>query len=144
MSDVLSTEQRSRCMSNIRSADTQPEILVRRCLWNAGMRYRIHVRDLPGRPDIVFSKAKIVVFIDGCFWHRCEQHYHAPRKNSKWWHDKIAANVARDRKIDERLLELGWGVLRFWEHDVRESPESVAELIVLRVRAARPNRHQQP
>lgn len=80
--DVLTRTERSYCMSRIRSRDTKPEVMLRRTLWQRGLRYRIH-SDLPGRPDIVFPSRKIVIFVDGCFWHRCPQHWKAPKNNAE-------------------------------------------------------------
>jgi len=87
---------------------------------------------------MVFPSAKIVVFIDGCFWHRCPDHFQAPANNSVFWQKKIAANVARDAVVNEQLGERGWRVLRYWEHQVRTSPADVVASIMEAVRAGRP------
>lgn len=103
--------------------DTLPELTVRRALHSAGLRYRVAYQ-IPGQRrrtiDIAFTRAKLAVFIDGCFWHGCPEHGTAPKANSTWWREKIRANQARDRDTDRVLRELGWAVLRFWEHTPAE------------------------
>lgn len=99
---------------------------IRRALHARGLRYRVNVRDLPGRPDIVFSRARIAVQVDGCFWHGCPEHCVAPKANAAWWQDKLDANRARDARNDATLQATGWYVMRFWEHD---DPTAVAEVI---------------
>ena len=105
---------------------TAPEMAVRRELHRRGMRYRVHPECLPGKPDIVFSKARIAVFIDGCFWHGCPAHGTMPKNNRDWWRDKIARNTERDAAKDAELASAGWLCLHFWEH---EAPESVADAV---------------
>ncbi len=134
MADVLTPEQRSFCMSRIKGRDTRPELRIRKALWSLGYRYRIDT-GLPGRPDIVFQKQKVAVFIDGCFWHRCPRHYQAPATNPEFWEKKITRNVERDRKIDNELACQGWIVKRIWEHEVREEPLRVIEDLVLLLRS---------
>jgi DNA mismatch endonuclease (patch repair protein) len=114
--------------------DTSAEMAVRRALHSRGLRYRVDYPPVPGlrrRADIVFTRARIAIFIDGCFWHGCPVHRTAPNRNADYWGPKLAANVARDRDTDQRLEEAGWQVLRFWEH---ESPAGVAERIERGVR----------
>lgn len=94
-----------------------PEMELRRELFTRGLRYRVNLRDLPGSPDVVFAKAKIAIFVDGCFWHGCDLHFHPPRNNRAWWVNKIVANRARDARITCELESSGWWVLRYWEHD---------------------------
>ncbi|WP_443057913.1 very short patch repair endonuclease [Streptomyces sp. KLMMK] len=107
-------------MQAIRNKDTKPEQLIRRLVHAQGLRYRLHARPLPDlrrTADLVFRPVKVAVFIDGCYWHGCPEHYLAPRVNAGYWSDKVARNMARDRDTDERLVEAGWLVLRFWEHE---------------------------
>jgi DNA mismatch endonuclease (patch repair protein) len=114
--------------------DTKPELAVRRVLHRRGLRYRVDLRPIPevrSRADLVFTRARVAVYIDGCFWHRCPIHSTAPKANARWWADKLGANVARDRAIDRRLAEAGWLVVRVWEH---EDPESAADRIEAAVR----------
>jgi DNA mismatch endonuclease (patch repair protein) len=89
-------------------------------VWRRGLRYRVDVPLLPSlrrRADLVFPRARVAVFVDGCFWHGCPLHATAPKNNAAWWRNKLDRNVARDRDTDRRLIEAGWTVLRFWEHD---------------------------
>ena len=132
-SDVMTPAQRRRCMSQIHSRDTGPELRLRRALWAAGARYRLRY-PLPGRPDLVFPGSHVAVFVDGCFWHGCPEHSVQPQTNSEFWRHKIAGNMARDRVVDENLTETGWCVVRAWEHDVERNLDSTAEAILLAVR----------
>ncbi|MFE5545670.1 very short patch repair endonuclease [Streptomyces sp. NPDC056534] len=118
-----SSEARRRNMQAIRSRDTKPEQRVRRLLHAQGLRYRVATRPLPNlrrTADIVFRPVKLAVFIDGCYWHGCPEHYVAPKTNPGYWSEKVARNVARDRDTDQQLTEAGWTVLRFWEHEASE------------------------
>lgn len=106
-------------MQAIRSRDTKPERLIRRLVHASGLRYRVAARPLPDlrrTADLVFRPVKVAVFIDGCYWHGCPEHYVPPKTNPGYWSEKVARNMARDRDTDERLTEAGWLVLRFWEH----------------------------
>lgn len=106
----------ARLGRQLRSA-TKPEIALRRELHRRGLRFRVNVGGLPGRPDIVFTRAKVAVFVDGCFWHRCPDHATFPRNNADWWRLKLERNVVRDRAKDAALRDLGWSVLHVWEHE---------------------------
>jgi len=109
--------------------DTAPELALRRLLHARGLRYRVDVAPLPGlrrRADVVFTRARLAVFVDGCFWHRCPQHGTSPRSNADWWRDKLDRNMQRDRDTDRALSEAGWQVLRVWEH---EQPETAAKQV---------------
>ncbi|GHF03264.1 hypothetical protein GCM10014715_69440 [Streptomyces spiralis] len=133
-----SSAARRRNMQAIRSRDTTPERLVRRLVHAQGLRYRVAARPLSGlrrTADMVFRPAKVAVFIDGCYWHGCPEHYVSPKTNPGYWSDKVARNVARDRDTDERLREAGWLVLRFWEH---QSAEECSEVIRQAVISRRP------
>lgn len=117
MADKMSPEQRHRCMSHIRSRDTKPEMLVRRWLWKQGYRYRLNVKALPGRPDIVLTKYSTVIFVNGCFWHAHEgcDKYRVPMTNVGFWTAKFRRNRERD-ELNYRLLhKMGWYVLVVWE-----------------------------
>ena len=119
-----SSAARRRNMQAIRSRDTTPERLVRRLVHAQGLRYRVAARplsDLRRTADMVFRPAKVAVFIDGCYWHGCPEHYVPPKTNHGYWSDKVARNMARDRDTDERLQAAGWLVLRFWEHESAEA-----------------------
>ncbi len=102
-----------------RGRDTTPELAVRRLLHAAGLRYRVDYAPLGGRrrADIVFTRRRIAAFIDGCFWHGCPEHATAPKTNAGYWGPKLERNTVRDRETDASLLDAGWLVLRFWEHE---------------------------
>jgi DNA mismatch endonuclease (patch repair protein) len=104
-------------MSRMPTKDTESELALRRELHKRGLRFRLHLRSLPGRPDIAFTRAHVAVFVDGCFWHRCTIHGTAPRNNGAWWAEKLDANVARDQRNDRSLRDLGWLPVHVWEHD---------------------------
>ena len=117
MSDILTKEQRHRCMSNVKSKNTKPEIMVRKFLFSNGYRYRVNRKDLPGKPDIVLPKYKTVVFINGCFWHGHPKCKYAtiPATNRDFWLAKINGNVVRDKLTREKLSQLGWKVIDIWQ-----------------------------
>ncbi|MGW6579418.1 very short patch repair endonuclease [Streptomyces globisporus] len=132
-----SSAARRRNMQAIRSRDTKPERLIRRLVHANGLRYRVAARPLPDlrrTADMVFRPAKVAVFIDGCYWHGCPEHYVSPKTNPGYWSEKVARNVARDRDTDERLSAAGWLVLRFWEH---QSSDACALSIISAVRERR-------
>ena len=131
MTVVLTPEQRKRNMSRIRGKNTSPELKLRKMLWESGIRgYRVHYK-LPGKPDIVFTRKKVVVFVDGCFWHKCPVCFRPPETNAEFWNEKLQKNVERDLKVTKELEDLGWTVLRFWEHEVKKTPEDVVARILL-------------
>lgn len=115
-----------RQMSAMPTRDTGSEMALRRELHRRGLRFRVQVKELPGRPDIAFTRARVAVFVDGCFWHRCPTHGTEPKNNGEWWAEKLAANVARDKRKDETLLGLGWLPVHVWEHD---DPAEAADAI---------------
>jgi len=130
MTDVLTENQRKFNMSRIRGKNTGPEIKVRKLLFSNSIRgYRIHY-SLPGKPDIVFIKKKIVIFIDGCFWHKCPVDFQEPKTRNEFWMKKINSNVERDQEVNKQLLNDGWKVIRFWEHEVKNQPEIVVKKII--------------
>lgn len=119
-----------------RRRDTAPELAVRRLLHARGLRFRVDYRlekSLRTRADIVFTRRRVAVFIDGCFWHGCPLHATQPKSNADYWGPKLARNVARDCEADAALRNAGWTVLRYWEH---EDPREVAVLITLAVLGA--------
>ena len=124
-----------RSMLSNRRRDTGPELAVRRILHSQGLRYRVDFRAITNsrtRPDIVFTRQRLAVFIDGCFWHGCPVHATFPKENADYWLPKLARNIERDREADQVLVGEGWKVLRFWEH---EEPETVAAKITSAVAA---------
>lgn len=104
-------------MSMIKGKDTKPEMLVRRFLFGNGFRYRVNVRGLPGKPDIVLRKYGVVIFINGCFWHGHEncKYFKIPKTRSDWWQDKIERNIKRDAKVRDELRQIGWRTMVVWE-----------------------------
>lgn len=122
--DVLTKEQRHRNMSHIRSKDTKPEIMLRKALWHLGFRYRKNYAALPGKPDIVLLRYKIVIFVDGDFWHARGHQRHPGEQvasNKEYWQKKLEHNAERDRAVNDALTEQGWLILRFWESDVKKN-----------------------
>jgi DNA mismatch endonuclease, patch repair protein len=112
--------------------DTKPELALRRAVWRLGLRYRVDVAPLPGRrrADLVFTRARVAVYVDGCFWHSCPTHATIPKANRDWWITKLAANVQRDRDTDQRLAKAGWTVIRVWEHeDVAVAAGRILEIV---------------
>ncbi|MBI1968413.1 very short patch repair endonuclease [Candidatus Woesearchaeota archaeon] len=121
MVDVLTKEQRSYNMSMIKSRNTKPEIILRKTLRQNGFRgYRINSTGIYGKPDLIFPKYKIALFIDGCQWHKCKHHYVKPKTNALFWAEKINGNVHRDQIVTKTLKKQGWLVLRIWEHDLKK------------------------
>ena len=119
MSDIISSQKRSDIMSKISGKNTKPEILVRKFLFSKGFRYRINVKTLPGKPDIVLPKYKTVIFINGCFWHghNCKKGK-LPSSNIDFWKEKISNNKLRDDKNSDLLIKLGWKVIIIWQCEV--------------------------
>lgn len=125
--DRLSKEHRSWNMSRIRCKDTKPELIVRSMLHRMGYRFRVHVKDLPGTPDIVLPKYRTVIFVHGCFWHRhtaCKNAY-KPKVRSHFWSEKFTANVRRDQRNKRALRKLGWHVTVVWECEIT-NPRQIA------------------
>jgi DNA mismatch endonuclease (patch repair protein) len=118
---------RSAQMSRIRATNTKPELALRKRLWAVGFRYVLHVSKLPGRPDLVFRSRRVAVFVDGCFWHGCPDHYVRPRSRTDFWCRKLEANFLRDRRQTTQLELMGWRVHRIWEHELIEGPEAAVE-----------------
>jgi len=135
MPDNLTPEQRSYCMSRVKGKDTGLEKLVRSELHKRGLRFRKHVKELPGKPDVVFTKAKVAFFVDGDFWHG----YRFPTwedKVSDFWKKKISKTRERDINNHRLLRDEGWTVIRLWQHEVKNSLEECIERVVAAVRGA--------
>jgi DNA mismatch endonuclease (patch repair protein) len=122
MADILTQAQRSERMRRIKGKDTRPEMLVRRLLFGVGYRYRLHHKDLPGRPDMVFRSRRIVVFVHGCFWHQHQgcKTSHIPKSRSSYWAEKFKINTDRDAAVIQRLEANGWRVIVVWECETRD------------------------
>lgn len=138
MTDVHTTEQRSRNMAAIKGRDTKPEMRVRSILHSLGYRYRLHRRDLPGKPDIVLPKYHTVIFVHGCFWHchDCRWGNVIPKTRAEFWSDKRGGNVARDERHKAALEATGWKVVTIWECQSR-STEELRGLLTLELPAVR-------
>ena len=121
MTDVFSKEKRSWVMSRVRGKGTSPEIRVRSLTHRLGYRFRLHQKDLPGKPDLVFPSRKKVIFVHGCFWHGhdCPRGKRTPKANAGYWTEKIRKNIERDAKNQAELQSLGWNVLVVWECEMK-------------------------
>ena len=128
MADTVSADTRSRIMSKVRSKDTGPELAVRRTLWRAGLRYRVHDRTLPGTPDVSNKRLRLAVFVDGCFWHGCPECYTEPKSNVEFWRAKVRRNRARRKEVKEDLEGIGFRVVEIWEHETADSDMVVAKV----------------
>ena len=130
MTDILTVQERSVLMGRIRGADTKPELFVRRALHALGYRFRTHVRGLPGRPDLVFSRRRKAVFVHGCFWHRhgCGKTY-TPKARRHFWQTKFTANVERDKRVQEQLACDGWRIFVAWECEIEADDRFVDRLV---------------
>jgi len=118
--DNLSKEHRRKNMQNIRSRDTSIEKLMRSELFKLGYRYRKNYNKLPGKPDIVFIKQKVAIFLDSCFWHMCPYHFIPPKSNKIYWIPKLQRNKIRAKEVNKILKKNGWKVLRIWEHKIKK------------------------
>jgi DNA mismatch endonuclease, patch repair protein len=130
MADIYDPAKRSALMSRIRSAGNSSTELrltaIFRTFSITGWRRK---QQLPGRPDFVFRRERVAVFVDGCFWHACPRHGSLPKSNADFWHKKLAANVARDDAVSRELRQLGWFVIRLWEHEVREPAQCACRVM---------------
>ena len=126
MADIVDKQTRSRMMARIKGKDTKPELVLRRALHARGFRYRLHSKTVTGRPDLVFPKHHAIVFVHGCFWHRHEgcRYTTTPSTRPEFWQAKFDANVARDRSVQDQLLDAGWRVATVWECALRRSEET--------------------
>lgn len=135
MTDVLSKESRSQLMARIRTKDTKPEVVLRKALHAAGVRgWRLHRKDVAGKPDLAFGRARVAVFVDGAFWHGHSDFYRG--QSGPFWDEKIAANRARDVRVNDELAEAGWRVLRFWDFEVEREPAACVTLIAATICAS--------
>jgi DNA mismatch endonuclease (patch repair protein) len=130
VTDVFSPEKRSAVMRQVKGRDTSPELAVRKALTRLGARYRLHRKDLPGKPDIVLPGRKLALFVHGCFWHGhdCARGARTPKQNRDYWVGKVERNRARDAKTREALAALGWRVETIWECDLKDAAGLEARL----------------
>lgn len=139
--DVFTAEQRSAVMARVRSAGTKPELRLAEVVHLALPRHKVVAHDpsLPGKPDLTIRSLKLVLFVDGCFWHSCPEHKSFPATRQEFWLRKLNGNVTRDRRVDRELRKLGWSVWRVWEHDLtgkRLEAKAARLTVALRRRAA--------
>ena len=136
MIDIVDSQRRSELMANIRGWDTAPECAVRRIAHRMGLRFRLRRKNLPGRPDLVFPKHRLAVFVHGCFWHQHDgcRYAHIPKSRTEYWKAKFARNVERDKENEEALHSLGWNVLVVWECEVGDE-EGVRERLTAAIRS---------
>jgi DNA mismatch endonuclease (patch repair protein) len=123
-------------MQRMPRASTGPELALRRELHRLGVRFRVNHPGLPGRPDIALTRARVAVFVDGCFWHRCAEHGTMPTNNSQWWSAKLERNVQRDREKDDTLAGMGWVAVHVWEHEDPVAAAAALQKLWLRRRVA--------
>ena len=124
----MTSEARSRNMAAIKSKNTKPEIEVRKMLHALGYRFRLHRKDLPGKPDIVLPKYKIAIFVNGCFWHQHENCKHArfPKTNRDFWKKKLEGNKLRDKLKQSQLKDLGWKIINVWECEIKNESDNLS------------------
>ena len=131
MTDVFTARKRTAIMQAIRAKDTKPEIAVRRLTHSLGYRYKLHVSELPGKPDLVFPSRRKVMLVHGCFWHRhnCRKGRSLPSTRVKFWREKLDRNKVRDAKNRRRLRRLGWEILVIWECQVKNAPALATKIV---------------
>ena len=138
--DIWSKHKRSQVMSKIRGKNTKPEMILRSLLFKKGFRFRVHQKNLPGKPDIVLAKYKTVIFVQGCFWH-----YHKdcregriPSTNTKFWKEKLFKNVEKDARYKEALEKMGWNVITVWECEIEKSTGTTVKNIAVILKTSKP------
>ncbi len=129
--DTVSKKKRSEMMRAVRSKNSKMEIAFRKELSKLKLRYRTNVSRLPSSPDIVFTRDKLAVFLDSCFWHGCRWHGSTPSSNKRFWIQKIEANKKRDKRVRLKYRQMGWKVLRFWEHTLKKNTTKAVDKIAL-------------
>jgi len=137
MTDIKSKEERSKNMSAIKGKNTKPEIIVRKYLFKQGFRYRVNVSTMAGKPDIVLSKYKTVIFVNGCFWHLHKdcKYFVWPKQNADFWQKKINGNVERDNRNYKTLKDNGWKVIVVWECQLKKEKEKTLEALVKEIKS---------
>lgn len=134
------TKQRSKTMSKIKGSNSKPELLFRKALWKENIRFRVHRKDLPGKPDLVIEKYQLAIFIDGDFWHGHDWQKRKPKTNQAFWYPKIERNMQRDHFVNNSLLTMGYVVMRFWEHEVKKNLQACVNQVKLYIEAAKEGR----
>ena len=129
MPDTYDSETRSRVMRQVKGCDTKPELLLRHTLWASGLRgYRLHRKDVPGKPDVAFVGRRVAVFVDGAWWHGHPDKWWLGR-SGEYWDRKVQGNIDRDRRVDDALDSMGWTVVRLWDFEVLADPEQCCEKV---------------
>ena len=131
------TKLRSKTMSKIRGKNSKPEMLLRKALWAKNVRFRLHRNDLIGKPDLLIEKYKLAIFVDGDFWHGYQWQQKKPKANQTFWIPKIERNIQRDQFVNQKLTELGYTVMRFWEHEVKTNLNACINQVLLFIEAKR-------
>ncbi len=134
------TKQRSKTMAKIKGSNSKPELWLRKALWKENIRFRIHRKDLPGKPDLVIDKYQLAIFIDGDFWHGHEWQKRKPKTNQAFWFPKIERNMQRDHFVNNSLQEIGYVVMRFWEHEIKQNLQACVNQVQLYIEAAKKGR----
>ncbi len=135
--DRHTKEQRHKNMQAVKNKKTKLENLVCENLWSKNVRFRRNVKDLPGKPDIAIKKYRVVIFIDSCFWHKCPIHYKAPATNTEFWENKITGNMRRDEDVNAIYKDMGWNILRIWEHEIKTNFDASIEKIINFIQSAK-------
>lgn len=128
--DRVSKDVRSQIMSSIRGKDTRPEIILRQLVLSAGYRYRKNYRIGNKTIDLAFTKKRIAVMVDGCFWHGCPYCYRKPKSNKIYWNEKLRANKLRDKRANLEIRGAGWTVMRIWEHEINRNPQVAVRRLI--------------
>ncbi len=134
--DIWTKQKRSEVMSRIRGKNTKPEMILRSELFKRGFRFRVHRKDLPGKPDIVLQKYKTIIFVHGCFWHfhkECKEG-RIPSSNSSFWKEKLIKNIAKDKKDKKECEALGWNVIIVWEREIEKKLNETIEKLIVNIK----------
>ena len=129
MADIFTKKKRSEIMSMVKNKDSKIEVKFREALWKVGFRYRKNATKYFGKPDLIFKKRKIVIFIDSCFWHGCKKHGSMPKTRKVFWEAKIENNKQRDKDVSDHYKKLRWKVFRVWEHDIKKDRQKIIDRI---------------
>lgn len=127
--DIYSKKKRSKIMGSIKGRDNLLELKFEKILKDAGLKFKRNAEELPGKPDVVFKNKKIIIFVDGCFWHGCKKHFSLPKSNQWFWKNKIEGNINRDKSINKFYKNMGWRVLRIWQHDMTRKSNKIAKIL---------------
>jgi DNA mismatch endonuclease (patch repair protein) len=127
--DIYSKKKRSKIMGSIKGRDNLLELKFEKILKDAGLKFKRNAEELPGKPDVVFKNKKIIIFVDGCFWHGCKKHFSLPKSNQWFWKNKIEGNINRDKSINKFYKNMGWRILRIWQHDMTRKSNKIAKIL---------------